>query len=186
VWRVKAARVWLSSASGWSAGTYGLIWASHDATGEEKVFLSNAAVETPVETLVRGGFRRACGEHAIRVCKSELGLAHFEGRNYRALLRHLSLCLVALTFVAVHTERLRGEKARGDGGAGVPGAGGGVPGLAAVAAADERTGLLCWTRSATTSGVTRPRDAPGRSDSPWSGPGRNPGHGGENDENDAQ
>jgi SRSO17 transposase len=141
VWRVKAARVWLSSALGWSAATYWLLWASNDATGEEKFFLSNAAVETPVAVLLRVGFRRAVVEHTFRVCKSELGFTHFEGRNYRALLRHLSLCLVALTFVAVHTERLRGEKSRGDSGAAVPGAGGGVPGLAAAAAADERPGL---------------------------------------------
>src|SRR5262249_60534255 len=115
-------------------------WASNDATGEEKFFLSSAAVETPVEMLVRVGFRRAVVEHTFRLCKSELGFAHFEGRNYVALMRHLSLCLVALTFVAVHTERLRGEKSGGDGGAGVPGAGGGVPGLAAAAAAGQRGG----------------------------------------------
>jgi SRSO17 transposase len=122
VWRVKAARVWLSSAAGWSAGTYWLIWASNDATGEEKFFLSNAPEDTPVEVLVRVAFRRACVEHSFRVGKSELGFSHFEGRNYGALLRHMSLCLVALAFVAEHTERLRGEKCGGDGGAGVPGA----------------------------------------------------------------
>ena len=138
VWRVKAARVWLSSGSGWSAGTYGLLWASNDATGEEKFFLSNAPAETPVETLVRVAFRRATVEHAFRLCKSELGFTHFEGRNYGALLRHLSLCLVALAFVADQTERLRGEKPGGDGGAGLPGAGGGVPGVARPAATDER------------------------------------------------
>jgi SRSO17 transposase len=141
VWRVKAAQVWLSSKSGWSAGTYWLIWASNDATGEEKFFLSNAPVEAPVEVLVRVAFRRAAVEHAFRLCKSELGFAHFEGRNYVALMRHLSLCLVALAFVAVQTDRLRGEKSGGDGRAGVPGAGGVVPGLAAAAAADERTGV---------------------------------------------
>jgi SRSO17 transposase len=141
VWRVKAARVWLSSKSGWSAGTYWLLWASNDATGEEKFFLSNAPVETPVETLVRVGFRRAAVEHAFRLCKSELGFAHFEGRNYVALMRHLSLCLVALAFVADQTDRLRGEKSGGDGRAGVPGAGGVVPGLAAAAAADDRVGV---------------------------------------------
>lgn len=122
VWRVKAARVWLSSAAGWSAGTYWLIWASNDETGEEKFFLSNASEETAVEVLVRVAFRRACVEHSIRVCKTELGFTHFEGRNYTALLRHMNLCLVALGFVAAHTERLRGEKPGGDGGAGVPGA----------------------------------------------------------------
>ena len=81
VWRVKAARVWLSSGAGWSAGTYGLLWASNDATGEEKVFLSNAPAESGVGVLVRVAFRRACVEHSFRVSKSELGFSHFEGRN---------------------------------------------------------------------------------------------------------
>jgi SRSO17 transposase len=110
IWRVKAARVWLSSAAGWSAGTYWLIWASNDETGEEKFFLSNAPQETAVELLVRVGFRRANVEHSFRVCKTELGFTHFEGRNYVALMRHMSLCLAALNFVAEHTERLRGGK----------------------------------------------------------------------------
>jgi SRSO17 transposase len=141
VWRVKAARVWLSSGAGWSAGSYWLIWASNDATGEEKFFLSNAPADTKVEVLVRVAFRRAVVEHCFRVCKSELGFSHFEGRSYVALMRHLSLCLVALAFVAEYTQRLRGEKSGADHGAGVPGAGGAVPGLAPGAAADERTGL---------------------------------------------
>jgi SRSO17 transposase len=137
VWRVKAARVWLHSGAGWSEQTYWLLWASNDQTGEEKFFLSNAAPDTSVAVLVRVAFRRANVEHALRVCKSELGFTHFEGRNYVALRRHLMLCLAALGFVAEHTERLRGEKPGGDDGAGVPGAGGGVPELAAAAAADE-------------------------------------------------
>jgi SRSO17 transposase len=141
VWRVKAARVWLSSAAGWSAGTYWLLWASNDATGAEKFFLSNAPAETAVERLVRVAFCRAGVEHCFRVCKSELGFSHFEGRGYPALLRHLGLCLVALAFVAEHTERLRGEKPRGDAGAGVPGAARAEPGLAAAAATDQRAGL---------------------------------------------
>jgi SRSO17 transposase len=146
VWRAKAARVWLSSAAGWSAGTYWLIWASHDATGEEKFFLSNAPVQTPVETLVRVAFRRAAVEHTFRLCKSELGVTHFEGRSYGALMRHLSLCLVALTFVAEHTERLRGEKPGGDGRTAVPRPSRGLPGLAAAAAADERVSLCAGHR----------------------------------------
>jgi SRSO17 transposase len=137
VWRVKAARVWLSSGAGWSAGTYWLIWASNDQTGEEKFFLSNAPADTPVETLVRVAFRRANVEHSFRVCKSELGFTHFEGRNYVALMRHQLLCLAAMGFVAEHTERLRGEKSRGDDGAGVPCPGRRVPTLAAAAATDE-------------------------------------------------
>jgi SRSO17 transposase len=137
VWRVKAARVWLSAAAGWSAATYWLIWASNDETGEEKFFLSNAADDTAIELLVRVAFRRANVEHSFRVCKSELGFGHYEGRRYRALLRHLSLCLVALGFVAEHTERLRGEKPGANAGADVPGAGRGSPGLAVDPAAKQ-------------------------------------------------
>lgn len=132
IWRVKAAQVWLSSADGWSTRTYWLIWASNDATGEEKFFLSNADVETPVERLVRVAFRRFSVEHCFRVCKSELGFTHYEGRNYTGLRRHLRLCLVVLNFAAEHSEQLRGEKSRGDGGAGMPGPAGGVSRVAAA------------------------------------------------------
>lgn len=140
VWRVKAARVWLHSAGGWSAGTYWLVWASNDETGEEKFFLSNAPAATAVEVLVRVGFRRAHVEHSFRVCKSELGFTHYEGRNYLGLLRHLSLCLGALAFVAEHTEQLRGGKPGPHAGTGVPSAGGAVPQLAGAVAGDERVG----------------------------------------------
>ena len=120
-------------ADGWSARGYWLIWASNDATGEEKFFLSNAPADSPVEVLMRVAFRRAAVEHSFRVCKTELGFTHFEGRNYVALMRHLTLCLAALGFVAEHTEQLRGEKPGDDDGAGVPWAGGGMPELAAAA-----------------------------------------------------
>jgi SRSO17 transposase len=137
VWRAKAARVWLSSGEGWSAGTYGLVWASNDATGEEKFFLSNASADTAVAVLVRVGFRRANVEHAIRVCKGELGFTHFEGRSYTALLRHLTLCLVSLGFVAEHTAGLRGEKPAVDDGAAMPGAGVGVRAVVGVPPGDQ-------------------------------------------------
>jgi SRSO17 transposase len=140
VWRVKAARAWLSSAGGWSAGTYWLIWASNDRTGEEKFFLSNAAADTPVGVLLRVAFRRAGVEHCFRVCKSELGFTHFEGRSYPALLRHVTLSLVALAFVAEHTERLRGEKPGADCRTGMPRAGRTRPDVAAGATPDQRAG----------------------------------------------
>jgi SRSO17 transposase len=158
VWRVKAARVWLSSGAGWSQGTYWLIWASNDATGEEKFFLSNAPSDAVVEVLVRVAFRRAGVEHSFRVCKSELGFTHFEGRNYTALLRHLSLCLVALAFVAEHTQRLRGEKPGDNDGAGLPGSARTERGLAAAAAANQRADL--HARHHRVSPRTQPRRPP--------------------------
>lgn len=137
VWRVKAARVWMSSGEGWSEGTYWLIWACNDETGEEKFFLSNAAADTPIETLLRVAFRRWNVEHGFRVAKSELGFGHFEGRTWVGLMRHMVLCLLAMVFVAEHTDRLRGGKSGGDAGAGEPGAGGGEPVLDAKAARDD-------------------------------------------------
>lgn len=123
IWRVKAARVWAHGSEGWSGGAYWLIWASNDETGEEKFFLSNAPEDAAVETLVRVAFVRWNVEHSFRVVKSELGFTHFEGRDYVALMRHMSLCLVAMAFVSAQAEALRGEKPGGDGGAGVPGDG---------------------------------------------------------------
>ena len=58
----------------------------------------------------------------FRLGKQEAGLMDYEGRNYTGLMRHLTLALIVLGFVATHTERLRGEKPTGDGRAGVPGA----------------------------------------------------------------
>jgi SRSO17 transposase len=119
VWEVKAAQVWQRQDRHWSQRTYWLIWAKNVRTGEEKYFLSNARPDAKVQTLVRVAFRRWHVEHAIRVSKSEIGFTHYEGRNYTALMRHQILCLLMLTFVAEHTERLRGEKSGRDHGAGV-------------------------------------------------------------------
>lgn len=124
IWRVKAARVWLSSGEGVSARAYWLIWASNDQTGEEKFFLSNAPEDAGVEALVRVAFRRFQVEHCFRVAKSELGFVHFEGRSYVALMRHLGLCQAALCFVAERTQQMRGGKPGADDGAGVLCAGG--------------------------------------------------------------
>jgi SRSO17 transposase len=117
VWEVKAAQVWLRQDQAWSPRTYWLIWARNVVTGEEKYFLSNAPTDAKLQTLVRVAFRRWNVEHTFRVGKSELGFTHYEGRNYTGLMRHQTLCLLMLTFVAGHTERLRGEKSGGDDGA---------------------------------------------------------------------
>jgi SRSO17 transposase len=137
VWEVKAAQIWHKQEEQWSQRTYWLIWARNVATGEEKYFLSNAPAEAKVEKLVRIAFRRWHVEHGFRVGKSEIGLSHYEGRNYTGLMRHQILCLLMLTFVANHTERLRGEKSRGDDGAGVRGAEPAVRGVAGQAARDQ-------------------------------------------------
>jgi SRSO17 transposase len=107
VWQVKAARVRLSVEQKPSDKTYLLIWARNERTGEEKYFVSNAPEGTPLRLLLRVAFARWNVEHSFRVSKSELGFRHFEGRNYTALMRHMTLCLLMLTFVAEQAEGLR-------------------------------------------------------------------------------
>jgi SRSO17 transposase len=114
VWRARSARVW--AAEGWHL----LVTAINESTGEVKYFVTNA-VEEPLERVLRVAFRRATIEHAFRLAKQEAGLMHYEGRQYVGLVRHLVMALVVLGFVAEQTERLRGEKSRGDRRAGMPG-----------------------------------------------------------------
>lgn len=131
VWRVATAAVWAAGRG------HTLLAAINEATAEVKYFLTNATEER-VARVLGVAFRRATVEHAFRLGKQEAGLLHYEGRDYTGLLRHLILALVVLGFVAVHTERLRGEKPGRDGGAGVPGAEPAVRGRAPAAAGHPR------------------------------------------------
>ena len=114
VWRATDRRVQISNT------TIRLVVAISESTAEVKYFASNA-LEAPLATLLAVAFRRATIEHRFRLAKQEAGLMHFEGRKYVALQRHLILALIVLGFVAVHTERLRGEKPAADSGASLPG-----------------------------------------------------------------
>jgi SRSO17 transposase len=92
-----------------------------------KYFLTNATTAS-VARVLAVAFRRWTVEHAFRLGKQEAGLMDYEGRNYTGLVRHLTLALLVLGFVATRTERLRGGKPSGDGRAGVPGVEPAVPG----------------------------------------------------------
>ena len=124
VWRAATAAVWVADRE------HTLAAAVDEATAEVKYFLTNAT-SASVARVLAVAFRRWAVEHAFRLGKQEAGLMDYEGRKYAGLMRHLTPALVALGFVAVHTERLRGEKPTGHGRAGVPGAEptvrGGVP-----------------------------------------------------------
>jgi SRSO17 transposase len=113
VWRAAPARVWVAGRP------HVLIVAINEATAEVKYFLSNAT-DVALTRLLTVAFRRWSVEQSFRLGKQEAGLLHYEGRDYTGLIRHLILALVVLGFVTRQTERLRGEKSAGDGGAGVP------------------------------------------------------------------
>jgi SRSO17 transposase len=114
VWRAATAVVWVAGRE------HTLVAAVNEATAEVKYFLTNAATASLARVLAVA-FRRWAVEHAFRLGKQEAGLMHYEGRDHTGLIRHLTLALVVLGFVATQTERLRGEKPAGDGRAGVPG-----------------------------------------------------------------
>jgi SRSO17 transposase len=135
------AAVWLSSEGTPAARAYRLIWARNERTGEQKYFVAGGTGAAPVGLLLRVGFTRWNVEHGLRLSKSELGFRHFEGRSYEGLMRHLTLCLMTLTFVAGRAADLRGEKLRGDGRAGVPRAELGMHGVAGPVAGDEPTAI---------------------------------------------
>jgi SRSO17 transposase len=134
VWDAKAARVWVS---GCGEGTYWLIWARNVQTGEEKYFVSNAPASASLGRLLRVGFGRWNVEHSFRTSKGKMGFRDFQGRNYVGLMRHLTLCLMMMTFAAGQAERLRGKKSGVDAGAVVPGAEATVRGLAGGTAGDQ-------------------------------------------------
>jgi SRSO17 transposase len=113
-WRAATAVVWVADRE------HTLVVAVNEATGEVKYFVTNATT-TPLARVLAVAFRRWTVEHAFRLGKQEAGLMDYEGRDSTGLVRHLTLALVVLGFVATHTERLRGEKPPGDGRAGVPG-----------------------------------------------------------------
>jgi SRSO17 transposase len=114
VWRAVEALVWVEG------HPQRLIAAINEATAEVKYFLTNAT-EVPLAHVLAVAFRRWTVEHSFRLAKQEAGLMHYEGRDYLGLIRHLTLVLLVLGFVATHTERLRGEKSERDRRAGMPG-----------------------------------------------------------------
>lgn len=132
IWEMKAGRVYMSVEGQCHDREYWLIVARNTATGEIKYFISNAPLRTSLKRMLEAAFSRWSIEHLFRVAKTEMGLGHYEGRRYRGLMRHMTLCQLMVLFVAEQTERLRGEKPTVDEGAG---GAGDERGVSAVAAA---------------------------------------------------
>lgn len=78
--------------------------------GEMKYFLANAPASVPVKDLLTVAFSRWNIERNFEDAKGEVGLDHFEVRQYGAIRRHLAVSDVSLLFLAKQTARLRGEK----------------------------------------------------------------------------
>ncbi len=100
VWEAKAAAFHISHA-GLPGRPLWLMVARNVLDREEiKYFVSNAAPDTPIEELLRVGFSRAAIERCFEDTKTELGMNHFEVRNYVSLKRHLIISSLTLLFLA--------------------------------------------------------------------------------------
>ena len=64
-----------------------------------KYYVSNAPAETPVGKMVRWAHERWKVEQGYQQLKEELGLDHFEGRSWRGLHHHMTLCFMAYVFL---------------------------------------------------------------------------------------
>jgi SRSO17 transposase len=116
VWETKAARFYLNRDDGLPSRWHWLIIARNIENPEEvKYFVSNATQGTPLEVLLHVGFSRWHVERCFEDEKNELGLSHFEVRNYKSLRRHLIITAVSHLFLAKVHQLWWGEKSPVDG-----------------------------------------------------------------------
>lgn len=115
VWEAKAAPFYLKR-DGLPTRTHWLMIARNIENPKEvKYFVSNAPEGTPLEVLLHVGFSRWHVERCFEEEKSELGLSHFEVRNYKSLRRHLIITAVSHLFLAQVHQKWQGEKTQSDG-----------------------------------------------------------------------
>lgn len=70
-----------------------------------KYWLSTLPADTPLTALVRTAKHRWIIERDYEELKQELGLGHFEGRNWRGFHHHATLCLAAYGFLVAERNR---------------------------------------------------------------------------------
>jgi SRSO17 transposase len=74
--------------------------------GELAYYLCFAPADTPLTTLVQVAGKRWRVEEAFEQAKGEVGLDHYQVRQYPAWYRHITLAMVALAFLAATRARL--------------------------------------------------------------------------------
>jgi SRSO17 transposase len=113
VWEVKHARITVKDDKGLPGMRLHLMVARNALDPEEiKFFVSNAAAEVPVATLLLVAFSRWRVERCFEDQKQEVGLDQWEGRRWLGLKRHLILTSVSYLFLA-RVRKGQGEKKSG-------------------------------------------------------------------------
>ena len=89
-------------ALGWpgNVGFWLLARRSLSDPGELAYYVCFAPADTPLVTLVRVAGKRWRVEEAFEQAKGEVGLDHYQVRQYRAWYRHITLAMTALAFLA--------------------------------------------------------------------------------------
>src|SRR3954462_3308807 len=88
-----------SDAPGWLGPEEWLLVQDAEAPGDRSYWLISLPAETPLSDLVRHAKGRWRVEQDYRDLKQEIGLGHFEGRSWRGLNHHVTLCLAAYGFL---------------------------------------------------------------------------------------
>jgi SRSO17 transposase len=70
-----------------------------------KYWLSTLPAQTPMTALVRLAKHRWLIERDYEELKQELGLGHYEGRNWRGFHHHATLCIAAYGFLVIERSR---------------------------------------------------------------------------------
>jgi SRSO17 transposase len=116
VWEVKHAMITVKDGKGLPGMRMHLLVARNVLKPKEiKFFVSNAAEEVSVQTLLLVAFSRWRVERCFEDGKQEVGLDQWEGRRWLGLKRHLILTSVSYLFLARVCRQLRGKKSRPDG-----------------------------------------------------------------------
>jgi SRSO17 transposase len=116
VWEVKHAMITVKDGKGLPGMRMHLVVARSVLKPEEiKFFVSNAAEEVEVQTLLLVAFSRWRVERCFEDGKQEVGLDKWEGRRWLGLKRHLILTSVSYLFLARVRKQLRGKKSGPDG-----------------------------------------------------------------------
>ena len=115
VWEAKAAPMYLKR-DGLPTWPHWLIVVRNALDPDEiKYFVSNAPAGTPLEVMLHVAFQRFHVQRCFEEEKDELGMDHFEVRNYTSLKRHLLLTAVSHLFLAKVHRQWRGEESAPDG-----------------------------------------------------------------------
>jgi SRSO17 transposase len=120
IWEAKCIPFWIRDEKGLPSGPYHLLITRRALSpAEVQFFLSNASPTTKIETLLLVAFSRWRIERMFEDSKTELGMDHFEVRQYGSIQRHLVLTCVSHLFLAEFCLAHREKKSAPDG---VPGA----------------------------------------------------------------